>query len=403
MIFHPSLIRSNNSIIAQISNWAPNLFIIYLALNGINIMWKKGLRKDIVFGITALMLFVFIGFLGWFLNSNQPVVAVLIDVFQTTRFWISFIMTIQIFSLIDFEWLLSKMDKTAKIGSILFFGAAIISQVMPTGVWTTNEARFGINAFRFFYPHPNFVMLILVLFLSIILLVAEDLKSCKRYILFITLPLILTLRTKAIGVLLLFLLIYTYFYFEIKRGKFALLFAIAFIVILVEMYTGSFELYFMDDYTARNRLTRGGFYFANKFFPLGTGFAGFGTGAAATYYSQFYRHLGFNSVFGLGRVHTNFANDTFWPAIIGQFGYFGLLIYISLLTFMLIKAVPLYEKKTLFLAFLTPNFYLLGTSIASSAFLSPYAVLYGAICGLAYCKRKELNLISKITEDIRGE
>ena len=67
---------------------------------------------------------------------------------------------------------------------------------------------------------------------------------------------------------------------------------------------------------------------ANTYFPLGSGFATFGSDQAARNYSRLYYQYGFNSLFGMNTEDGSFLSDTFWPMAIGQFGWIGSILYI---------------------------------------------------------------------------
>lgn len=67
------------------------------------------------------------------------------------------------------------------------------------------------------------------------------------------------------------------------------------------------------------------------FFPLGSGFGTFASHLSGKYYSNIYELYGVSNVWGLQKIFYNFVSDAFWPYIYGQFGVFGLLIYVKLI------------------------------------------------------------------------
>ncbi|MBJ7473209.1 MAG: O-antigen ligase family protein [Solirubrobacteraceae bacterium] len=60
-------------------------------------------------------------------------------------------------------------------------------------------------------------------------------------------------------------------------------------------------------------------------FPFGAGFGRFGTATAFDYYSPIYYEYGLNRNYGLAPVTGRFGTDTFWPAILGETGWIGVL------------------------------------------------------------------------------
>ncbi len=71
---------------------------------------------------------------------------------------------------------------------------------------------------------------------------------------------------------------------------------------------------------------------ANTFFPLGSGFATYGSDMAARFYSKLYILYGWENSWALGReTGRAFLNDNFFASIIGQFGWFGFVLYLIII------------------------------------------------------------------------
>ena len=66
---------------------------------------------------------------------------------------------------------------------------------------------------------------------------------------------------------------------------------------------------------------------ANTYFPVGSGFATYGTDMAARYYSPLYQLYGWSNLWTLG-TSGKFLNDVFFAGILGQFGWFGFGLYL---------------------------------------------------------------------------
>lgn len=89
--------------------------------------------------------------------------------------------------------------------------------------------------------------------------------------------------------------------------------------------------YLLNDTAARSILFRYSIKTANDFFPLGAGFSTYGSAQAAKSYSRLYINYGFLNMWGMGRGTDSFyLNDTYYPMIIGQFGYIGIAVYLLL-------------------------------------------------------------------------
>lgn len=106
-----------------------------------------------------------------------------------------------------------------------------------------------------------------------------------------------------------------------------------------------------------------GFKLANTYFPFGVGLGLFGGSIAEKYYSPVYYTLGFNNIWTV-RKDGGFLIDTFFPTIIGEFGYIGTIIYLLMLfkcyKYIFGKRLRLNFNRVVLLAFLlgglTSNF-----------------------------------------------
>jgi hypothetical protein len=92
---------------------------------------------------------------------------------------------------------------------------------------------------------------------------------------------------------------------------------------LIELVGGDVEIYIVQE-SARSLLTMGSLQVAADHFPWGAGFGRYASFYASLHYSPEYVNLGFENVYGLGRGEDGmFLNDTQWPAILGEAGWFG--------------------------------------------------------------------------------
>ena len=102
-----------------------------------------------------------------------------------------------------------------------------------------------------------------------------------------------------------------------KQEKFRLSIGNIFATLIVLCFFAAdqFETYFSNTATARSNFLRYGIYTMQRYFPLGSGFATYGTDSAVKYYSKLYVEYGFKDVYGLNPSNPMFAHDTYWPAI----------------------------------------------------------------------------------------
>ena len=105
------------------------------------------------------------------------------------------------------------------------------------------------------------------------------------------------------------------------------------IALSVLAYILQFQItsYILDESAPRAILIYYGFVTAFKYFPIGSGFATYGSNMAAVHYSPLYYSYGFQlrkalTVFDDGYGSMTYLNDAYLGMITGQFGIFGLLL-----------------------------------------------------------------------------
>lgn len=104
----------------------------------------------------------------------------------------------------------------------------------------------------------------------------------------------------------------------------------------------------VDSEEARTVLTLGAVHLGLLYFPLGAGFGRFGSRTAAVNYSPEYLRLGYPDVYGLGPGPTAgaFLTDTSWPAILGETGVIGTILFAVGLIAMLRKGIAIERDST---------------------------------------------------------
>ncbi|MGN1134507.1 MAG: hypothetical protein ACI4RN_08670, partial [Oscillospiraceae bacterium] len=159
-----------------------------------------------------------------------------------------------------------------------------------------------------------------------------------------------------------------------------------FIVILfVCMFVyADLQTYFLGEASVRKSMLEGGIKVANEYFPLGSGFATYGSEMASRYYSKIYIDFGWRYSWALGESST-YMNDNFFASIIGQFGWIGFVLYLYAL-YNLFKSVnkTFNAKRTRILSIatiLTIVAVMIGSASAKSMMgVNTFAVL-GLVCG----------------------
>lgn len=273
------------------------------------------------------------------------------------------------------------------------------------------DYRLGIPSVQSIFSHPGifgWFMAVCATF-SVAFFVILNKKQYLFFAILFTFGSMLSMRTKP--VIGLSLAMFISFILMPKNRKIAYLFIIMSFVLLFAIFFGQkINLLFKDQmytymqspymiYSARNILYKTSFRIAYDYLPLGSGLGTFGGWISALYYSPVYSIYGLSSLFGLEENSSFFLMDTFWPYLIGQFGFSGLVIYILILIIFFIFLVKMiYRTDDNFIkAFVLGTILVLAEalpeSIASPIFLaSSYSYFIFAPIGIIYSVAKRDNV-----------
>ena len=256
-------------------------------------------------------------------------------------------------------------------------------------IFPSSYMRFGIKSNQLFFGHPTGLTIYSTLFIAILLMCGKKLTSID---IIISICLIMTtLRFKAFGAIILCIGIILYTDLTGKRISFSKLGIIGMLCIAVAYSTIIF--YFENDSSARGMLLNTSIKIANDYFPLGTGFGTYASYFSVQNYSEVYKIYKLNNVYGLMEENAIFVSDTFWPMILGQFGYLGLISYIFIIYKIYVDIQKNYSKqnKGVYQAKMICLGYLIISSIAESAFVNPISIAMAIILGLNINDKKEIN------------
>ena len=166
---------------------------------------------------------------------------------------------------------------------------------------------------------------------------------------------ILSFRSKAIGFFAFATLFAVFFGSSITKRKFRISKRTIAATILVGGITifsswEKIQFYFFEGSVADNIFARpalyiGAYDIAQDHFPLGGGFASFASNASAVNYSPLYYIYGMSEVDGLSYENTYFAADSFYPQILGQFGFLGLLAFFAMGITLLLQSYKFYRNN----------------------------------------------------------
>lgn len=224
------------------------------------------------------------------------------------------------------------MIKVTEMGLYVMAFLGLIDRIIP--IYPRLAPRFGIYVTSLCFKSPTLLASFAISSLLICYFLTNNSLNNKNKInLCIDILSALFLvaisgRVKAIGFMILFfLIIFKEKVFNTKKQIKLINFIIPLIIVGI-FASGYIKNYFFDSTQSRTVMLRTSVEIAKDHFPFGSGFGTFGTDISRQYYSKIYRLYGISDVYGLSKDYSAFVTDSMFPAIIGETGFFGILIYI---------------------------------------------------------------------------
>ena len=339
---------------------------------------KFKIKKENLIIIACLLIITVAGFTSIFLYNYQSLEYALIDCFLVIKFFLAYFLGRALFEVADLRKKSNTILINIKIISIIlaiFTAANYVFDLYP------GEIRFGIKSNQLFFSHPTYLVAIAIFLLANYIVFSKKILSfCNILLLFI---IVSTLRVKAICIAAVSVLIMIYILKTNRKIVFRKLLIFAIICLLIAL--PQVRLYFVElDENARKALLETSIEIANDYFPIGTGFGTFGSFESGENYSPIYELYGINNVWGLQRGKAYYVADSFWPMILGQFGYIGCIAYIICIIMIFLKIQREYSKKDkyTYAAKMICLAYLIISSTSESAFANSIAIPLALILGL---------------------
>lgn len=328
--------------------------------------------------IVALSILVFTGIYSNIKYKYQPLKLAISDMLLILKFFMAYYLSGFIFKNEYINKYSKDVSKHIKLIIIFLLIMTILNYAFNL---YSGEIRYGIKSNSLFYEHPTYLSAVCVMLLANLIMFEKKINWLYTGI--IVFILCTTIRVKAIGFIFAF---FCLAYFVNKRNRkitFSKIGIVALIIVAVAYQQLKFYFITIDD-SARNVLLSTSIEIANDYFPFGTGFATYGSYNSAKEYSPIYKMYQIDNVFGLEEGKTFFISDNFWPMILGQFGYIGLMAYGICVLYVFKKIQEQYktENKYIYIAKIICLLYLLISSTSESAFVNPISLPLGIILGM---------------------
>ena len=295
--------------------------------------FKRRLDRSQTFMLLLMLLILGIGLVSNYytlLQKNWE--AIFTDVGNCFKVFVTYVgATLFLRPVKDKRWIIRTMATVMRGYVILLFLCLILHL---TGIYRMGaDVRYGIPSFQFFNYGAGQLSF---MFYGVFTVLTVDLRYDRHYrqlkLIIIGIAALVwasTLRTRAFLYIAMFFALYWLIIikgYNIKLNwKTALVAVLAMLILSLDQI----ETYFGNEKTARFIFLERGIYTMQFYFPFGAGFSCYGTDAAVKYYARLYIRYGFGRVWGLSPNYPIFAHDTYWPAIMAQFGFFGFIAMIG--------------------------------------------------------------------------
>lgn len=267
--------------------------------------------------------------------------------------------------------IINFISPIAKGFIITGFICCIISLVFDIGM--RGQMRFGIWGFNFLYNYAHIYSMILLFSLIIVSITIKNNNKFNNYLIATLIQLVLT--TKGTSIVTAAAIIFVLYMIK-NNSKLKLKDFIPIGIMGIILGNYQIKTYYMNPETPRSLILNYAFKCLAMFFPLGAGFATYGSDMANKFYSNLYYEFGFDKIWGMHKGSL-FLNDNYWPMILGQFGLIGFAcsIYMLYLFFSIIQESQM-KKRTKAIV-LSCFIYMLIASLGTTIFTTSATIILG--------------------------
>lgn len=340
-----NLLKFNFQIFDKIAISEILIAVIFLDII-LNFFKKRVIRKSSAKILFFLMLFFITGLLGNYFSGNIVSPSLIIRDFLSMFRWLIAFLFVNNFNETKKDVFFITIQKISQKIVIVFFFLAvfnIIFDFIPSG-----DVRNGVVIQTLFFSHSTYLATVIIISLLTILFYKsneQENKSTMSYMVMSIVLIVLTGRYKAIIFGIVICCIYLFKILKIKVNL--LLLATLAILMLFIFKDVLITRLFSSETSARFILYKNGFKLFEQYFPVGAGFGTYGSYASVTDYSLEYYQLGMNKIYGFSPENSNYITDGFYPMLIGQFGFLGIVSF-----WLIIKNTIKNKEKNLYLIML---------------------------------------------------
>ena len=293
-------------------------------------MRKSRFTREMKIALCLLFAIVVIGLFGNFLSGIvSDTFFILVDILACSKFFIIYFALKSILG--NTSYFVSYMARESKVLLVLMLACLAINQFVDIGM--TYEMRYGVKPFQYVFIQPNHMVTLSLACMAFIYSDASN--GWKKYIGIALILMAMSLRSRWVALALVIVLIIIF----VRKGSTRAPFVVIGVGSVSAFLVGQAQMsvyYGSASESARGHLMTTALSVFQNFFPLGAGFASFGSGVTKTIYSPLYYQYGLQNVYGLAPNNPSYLTDTFWPVVLAQFGFLGLIIWLLLLIMLVV-------------------------------------------------------------------
>ncbi len=332
------------------------------------LFFRRMLDRHDAITITLIFGVIIIGLISNIVSGlTSSISDIGIDVVAETKLLFAFFAVKYFLSNKEKMAVINMLVPVAKLYTIAAFGCSLISLVTDIGM--SGSMRYGIRSFKFVFDF-NFQYVAVYMLIFGILVCNTRMTDRKKAYYYAMAIVSLVLATKSPPIMFSIMFVALFFYFK-KHDHLSPGIIILGLVVLAAAGWFQIETYLLNENSPRHLFFEYAGKTANRYFPLGSGFATFGSDRAARSYSQLYYQYGFDKLFGMNPDDSSFLSDTFWPMALGQFGWIGGAMYLAIFVRIFLsfsnKDFDHKRKAFLYAAFLQYMIHAVGAAILSSS------------------------------------
>ena len=343
-LFQDSITRIQN---LRILDYLDELFILVLCLWAILIISfrKKKISNVVLVLFIGSFIFSFIGIVSCYLNSKFIFSRVLVSNFLAIKFFIMIIAIIGLSLNNEIKkYIIEGLEFISKIVICVaifnFFLPSLYQKIFTFAIVTR---RFGLVSVTSLFYHTGrygwFMLFMAILYYA--KYKKSNNSNDKKWMFICILFSLLSFRTKVLISIIVIIIFENILNgnIKIKQLCITLLSLVIFGFIFKDILINTYQLYFTDEsgVSARQALNDNGVQILKDYFPLGVGFGKYASWYARIYYSEYYYKYNMTRIHGLNPSNPVFGTDTFWPAIFGETGFLGSIVYIFMLYYIFLS------------------------------------------------------------------